>query len=454
MAGGLRLQSPSVSEFSNFTKCRAMGSGTNGGGAIYVNGAPGATQHHLVVDECRSNTASTAAGAIKQLIAAAEDTYWSAVIFIRQDASYCVHSQAGCIVLEGCQFISCASYFQVTSPATINVSLSAFDIFPLPSTSGVTHKGCGQALGPAAFVACFQADAKAATLGCAAAIVCPNSTPLASPEETLPESGKESRTASRSESRAETGLAGASSKETDPKSPQQTPLATDEGSEVSDAPSPSVDVSAPASGGSSAGWIIGMAVGFPVILAIGVLIGSLFCRGGADRVVEKKEEEEGKNEAAGTDAAGPLPPEKTDSEGGKSPQVEARSNLSGSDSEGGGSSGRGQAADSDNGEPVQIVSAVGARTTIAVPLKRQLSARCHIEARFEPEVAGLSLSTNKAWIEPGAVEYPFSLFFEPTEEGSFETTLVVSFGEFETQVPILASTGSGAHRRHRAHRPE
>jgi hypothetical protein len=99
-------------------------------------------------------------------------------------------------------------------------------------------------------------------------------------------------------------------------------------------------------------------------------------------------------------------------------------------------------------EPVQIVSAIGGRATIAIPFKKQLWSRRQIRASFRPERAGLWLSADKGTIEPGAREFPFTLHFGPTEAVSFETTLVVSFGDFEMRVPIAASTQEARRRRH------
>jgi hypothetical protein len=103
--------------------------------------------------------------------------------------------------------------------------------------------------------------------------------------------------------------------------------------------------------------------------------------------------------------------------------------------------------------PIRLVCAVGGRTTISIPFKKQLWARRRIQAQFDPECAGLWVSSAKGWIEPGAVEFPFQLFFSPSEEGEWETTLNVSFGEFEARVPIVATTDSGGKRRRR-HRSE
>jgi hypothetical protein len=102
-------------------------------------------------------------------------------------------------------------------------------------------------------------------------------------------------------------------------------------------------------------------------------------------------------------------------------------------------------------EAVNITSTVGVRATTAIPLKKKLWTRRQIRAHFEPEHAELWLSSNKASIEPGATEFPFTLFFEPTEAGSFAATLIVSFGDFEVHVPIYASTeGARRRRRHRS----
>jgi hypothetical protein len=102
-------------------------------------------------------------------------------------------------------------------------------------------------------------------------------------------------------------------------------------------------------------------------------------------------------------------------------------------------------------EQVNIASAIGERATMTIPFTGQLWTRGHYRARFEPEVGGLWLSADKGSMEAGAVEFPFALFFEPEEDGSFETTLIVSIGEIEARIPIVASTGGGA-RRHRHHR--
>jgi hypothetical protein len=104
-------------------------------------------------------------------------------------------------------------------------------------------------------------------------------------------------------------------------------------------------------------------------------------------------------------------------------------------------------------EEIQITSAVGERSSVTIPLEKQLWARRQIEAHFEPERTELWLSSAKAWVEPGACEFPFKLFFGPTESVSLQTTLIVSFGEFEVHVPIVASTEGGT-RRHRRHRSE
>jgi hypothetical protein len=102
-------------------------------------------------------------------------------------------------------------------------------------------------------------------------------------------------------------------------------------------------------------------------------------------------------------------------------------------------------------EEVRVISAVAERTSIVIPFDQKLRARRQFRAHFDPEVDGLWVSADKGSIEPGALEYPFALFFEPKEAGVFETTLIVSLGEFETHVPIVASTQGGA-RRHRHHR--
>jgi hypothetical protein len=93
-------------------------------------------------------------------------------------------------------------------------------------------------------------------------------------------------------------------------------------------------------------------------------------------------------------------------------------------------------------EPVAIVSSgVGERATIAIPLGEKLWARRRYEARFEPKQAGLSLSANKGWCEAGTSEMPFNVIFEPTNKKKIETTLIVSFGDFETRTHVSASVG-------------
>jgi hypothetical protein len=105
------------------------------------------------------------------------------------------------------------------------------------------------------------------------------------------------------------------------------------------------------------------------------------------------------------------------------------------------------------GERVRIVSTIGQRATIAIPFPKQIWARRQYDAHFESEQSELWLSANKGSVEPGAREYPFVLYFEPTEAKTIETTLIVSFSEFEIRTPIVASTEGGA-RRHRHHRDE
>jgi hypothetical protein len=251
------------------------------------------------------------------------------------------------------------------------------------------------------------------------------------------------------------------------------------------------------------GTVLGIVAGF----VVGWLVFRVIC---AWRGRVGGNEEEGKREGpAGVSSGGdavavPAPPEDaldsgSGSDGGNAPEPEPATELSGSgrgdsspaakgeDSSGGGSSpfapeadsgagsgklvavppakpvkaiGVGGAPDGEDieievieGECVRIVSTVGGRATVPVPFKKQLWSRRHFRAHFKPEVKGLWLSTEKGSIEPGARECPFALFFGPEEAGSFETTLIVSFGEFETHVPIVASTEGGA-RRHRHHHAE
>jgi hypothetical protein len=107
-----------------------------------------------------------------------------------------------------------------------------------------------------------------------------------------------------------------------------------------------------------------------------------------------------------------------------------------------------------NCEAVRVVAARGSRTSISSAFTEKLWKHQSYKAQFEPELAGLWLSSNKGTIEPGATEYPFALFFEPSSNEPLETIMIVSFGDWETRTPILASTGSGEAKRHRRRRSE
>jgi hypothetical protein len=100
-------------------------------------------------------------------------------------------------------------------------------------------------------------------------------------------------------------------------------------------------------------------------------------------------------------------------------------------------------------EVVRIASALQGRSTVAIPFTKQLWGRRQFLAHFEPEVDGLWVSATQGVIEPGAVEFPFVLFFAPEEKGKWETTLTVSFGDFEARVPIVASTVRGKRHHHK-----
>jgi hypothetical protein len=93
-------------------------------------------------------------------------------------------------------------------------------------------------------------------------------------------------------------------------------------------------------------------------------------------------------------------------------------------------------------EPVRIVSALGGKANLALPFTEHLWARRRYHARLEPEHAELWISADKGSIEPGAREFPFALFFRPSDSHPLETTLVVEFGDFETRTRISASRRS------------
>jgi hypothetical protein len=90
-----------------------------------------------------------------------------------------------------------------------------------------------------------------------------------------------------------------------------------------------------------------------------------------------------------------------------------------------------------------------------LPLTERLWTGRHYITRFEPEFAGLSVTASKGWCEAGAAELPFNLQFEPVNSDEIETTLIVSFGEFETRTLVTASVVGGtkkaAGKRHRRH---
>jgi hypothetical protein len=102
-------------------------------------------------------------------------------------------------------------------------------------------------------------------------------------------------------------------------------------------------------------------------------------------------------------------------------------------------------------EPVTMVAGVGDRSTQSIPFKEQIWTRQAYTAHLEPEHEGLWVSAARGFVDPGASEMPFNLFFEPKRVGSFDSTLVVLLGNFEIRVAVAASTGAGDKKRHRKH---
>jgi hypothetical protein len=102
-------------------------------------------------------------------------------------------------------------------------------------------------------------------------------------------------------------------------------------------------------------------------------------------------------------------------------------------------------------EAVEILCAVGSKSSSTVDFKETLWTRRGFKARFEPRDSSLWLSQESGFVEPGAKEFPFTVFFQPEDSKSIETTLIVSFGEFEVRTPIVASTGTAKRHRRRHH---
>jgi hypothetical protein len=105
-------------------------------------------------------------------------------------------------------------------------------------------------------------------------------------------------------------------------------------------------------------------------------------------------------------------------------------------------------------EPVRIICAVGAKTNIALPFTRSLWGRRRYEARFEPEFPEVWVSTAKGWIEPGARELPFTIFFRPSGLQTLESKLIVSLSDFETHTKITAATDTAPAAKHHHHHRE
>jgi hypothetical protein len=102
--------------------------------------------------------------------------------------------------------------------------------------------------------------------------------------------------------------------------------------------------------------------------------------------------------------------------------------------------------------PVEISSAMGAQTSMSLPFTEQLWARLRYKAQLEPERPELWVSSTKGWMEPGATEFPFNLFFRPSSEKPLKATLLVSVGELETMTEIFASVADDGKKKHRRHR--
>jgi hypothetical protein len=101
-------------------------------------------------------------------------------------------------------------------------------------------------------------------------------------------------------------------------------------------------------------------------------------------------------------------------------------------------------------DPVSIVATIGERSSQPIPFTEQIWTRRAYHAHFDPEQAGLWVSADRGWIEPGATEMPFKVLFEPSSGRTLESTLIVSFGAFEMRASITASTGEEP-KRHRKH---
>jgi hypothetical protein len=99
-------------------------------------------------------------------------------------------------------------------------------------------------------------------------------------------------------------------------------------------------------------------------------------------------------------------------------------------------------------EAVEVICAPGGRVTRRLPLTEVLWARRAYEATFDPQRPELWLSSDKGWCEPGATEFPFELFYQPTDDEEIETTLIVSFGTFKTVTTITAKGEKKKLRRH------
>jgi hypothetical protein len=101
---------------------------------------------------------------------------------------------------------------------------------------------------------------------------------------------------------------------------------------------------------------------------------------------------------------------------------------------------------------VRVVCAAGSKTSIAIPMQKQYWTRVAYSVHFEPECDELWVSSAKGWIEAGAIEYPFVLFYKPEVQQTFETKLLVDVGTETILIPVLASTGSEAGVAKRRHR--
>jgi hypothetical protein len=89
---------------------------------------------------------------------------------------------------------------------------------------------------------------------------------------------------------------------------------------------------------------------------------------------------------------------------------------------------------------VRVSCAAGTETSVPIPMTTTLWSRTAYRARFEPARKELWVSSAKGWIEAGASEYPFNLVYKPKGPQTMRTELIVSFGDSETVIPVLAST--------------